>query len=93
MYKFPAHRNYQSLRNSTRRQQLTRSLGSLAPGQETFGIAGVRRRAIEMGDQPPTQWALRSLWVVAVVVVVGRKALRRECRRLPCHGEMRAPPN
>ena len=55
--------------SSALRQQLTRSLGPLVPLAREF--VGVRLRAREMGDQPPTHWALRrSLSVIVGVVVV-----------------------
>ena len=60
----------EKMSSSVLRQQLARSLGPLAPGKELAALAGVRPSATEMGDQPSTQWALRSLRVVVVVDVV-----------------------
>ena len=51
-------------------QQLTRSIGSLAPIQETHSVSWCQAEGYRNGRSAPNQWAPRSLRVVVVVVVI-----------------------
>ena len=47
-----------------------RSLSSLAPSRGTRSVGWCQAEGYRIGKSPPTQWALRSLRVVVVAVVI-----------------------